>query len=204
MFVSARGLRLRRWQLVPGRAGGGGGSRWSGRLGSPGRLAGTDREPGQLGRRGDRGRGPGRPRSTAAGARRPRSCNDTSGTVTLSWSAVTAALGSPWSGRSRRPAPTPSIATLAGNATTYRTPPPPTTPSTTTRSSRGLRAGWPPPASRWRCRCRRRPGIDDTIGTGLHRVHRRQPHSHGDGGAPPTPTTTNWGAAATLLGGQSA
>ena len=139
----------------------------------------------------------------------PTTCTDTQGTVTISWTAVTGSTGITVE-RATTPTGTYStIATLAGTATTYTD----STAAFNTQYYYEVFSGTPTwmPAADVDIALSLPPtgGIDDTIGTGgtaftgPYTQSGTNLYAMATAGSTPYTTTTNWGAAATLLGGQS-
>ena len=138
----------------------------------------------------------------------PTSCTDTQGTVTISWTAVTGSTGITVE-RATSPMGTYStIATLAGTATTYTD----SAAAYNTPYYYEVFSGTPTwmPAADVDMALSLPPtgGTDDTIGTGgtaftgPYTQSGTNLYTMATAGATPY-TTTKWGAAATLLGGQS-
>ncbi len=141
----------------------------------------------------------------------PTTCTDAQGTVTISWTAVTGSTGITVQRATSPAGPYTTIATLAGTATTY------TDPSTSAAYNTQYyyevysgTASWMPAADvDMALSLDPTSGIDDTIGTGGTTFSQAQltAVSTANYSAPNGTTyytdSTNWGAAATLLGGQS-
>ena len=139
----------------------------------------------------------------------PTTCTDTQGTVTISWTAVTGSTGITVE-RATSPTGTYStIATLAGTATSYID----TAVAYNTQYYYEVFSGTPTwmPAADVDMALSLPPtgGTDDTIGTGgtaftgPYTQSGTNLYAMATAGATPYTTTTNWGATATLLGGQS-
>jgi photosystem II stability/assembly factor-like uncharacterized protein len=139
----------------------------------------------------------------------PTTCTDIQGTVTISWTAVTGSTGITVQRATTPAGPYSTIATLAGSAITYSD-------STAAYNTQYYyevfsgAVGWAsaadldmalslPPTG----------GTDDTIGTGgtvftgPYTQTGTNLYAMATAGGATYTTTTNWGAAATLLGGQS-
>ncbi|MGO8687739.1 MAG: YCF48-related protein [Candidatus Dormibacteria bacterium] len=130
------------------------------------------------------------------------SCSDTSGNVILSWSAVTGSSGITVE-RATTPTGTYSpIASLAGTATGY-------TDTTATHNAQYYyevfsgTPNWVPPADLdMALSLAPSAGTDDTIGTGGTNFSAANLTAMAAAGGTTYTTTTNWGATATLAGGQ--
>jgi photosystem II stability/assembly factor-like uncharacterized protein len=132
----------------------------------------------------------------------PTTCTDAQGTVTISWTAVPGSTGITVQ-RATTPNGTYStIATLAGTATTYTD----STAAYNTQYYYEVYSGTPSwmPAGDVDMALSLPPtgGIDDTIGTGGTAFTAANLTAMAAAGGTTYPTTTNWGATATLLGGQ--
>jgi photosystem II stability/assembly factor-like uncharacterized protein len=201
MFVSARGLRLRRWQLVSALltavVGAGALIGW----GVLGAWQGLTENPTNSVAAVTAAAVPVTSLHCSGGSTPYGSCNDTSGTVTLSWAAVG---GSPGITVERATSPTgtyTSIATLAGTATTY-------TDSTAAYNAQYYYEvfsgppGWvATPSVDMALSLEPTAGTDDTGTAYTFTAANLAAMAAADGTS--YTTNTNWGAAATLLGGQS-
>ena len=130
------------------------------------------------------------------------SCSDTSGDVMLSWSAVSGSSGITVE-RATSPTGTYStIASLAGTATSYTD----TTAAYNTQYYYEVFSGtrnWVPPADvDMALSLPPTGGTDDTIGTGGTAFTAANLTAMATAGGTTYTTTTNWGATATLAGGQ--
>lgn len=203
MFVSARGLSPRRWQLVcavlVALVGAGALVGWR----ALGAWQGLTENPTNTVAAVTAAAVPVTSLHCSGGATPYSSCNDTSGTVTLSWTAVG---GSPGITVERATSPTgpySSLASLAGTATTY-------TDSTAVYSTQyyyevfsGPPSWVATPSVDMALSLPPTGGIDDTIGTGGTAFTAANLTAMATAGGTTYTDTTNWGAAATLLGGQS-
>jgi photosystem II stability/assembly factor-like uncharacterized protein len=203
MFVSARGLRLRRWQLVSAVlatvAGAGALVGW----GVLGAWQGLTENPTNTVAAVTAAAVPVASLHCSGGSTPYASCNDTSGTVTLSWTAVS---GSPGITVERATSPTgtyATIATLAGTVTTYSD----ATAAYNTQYYYEVFSGPPgwvaTPSIDMALSLPPTGGTDDTIGTGGTAFTAANLTAMATAGGTTYTTTNNWGAAATLLGGQS-
>jgi photosystem II stability/assembly factor-like uncharacterized protein len=132
----------------------------------------------------------------------PTTCTDIQGTVTISWTAVTGSTGITVQRATTPAGPYSTIATLAGSAITYSD----STAAYNTQYYYEVFSGTPtwmpaadvdmalsvPPSA----------GIDDTIGTGGTAFTPANITAMATAGGTAYTTTTNWGAAPALAGGQ--
>jgi len=209
MSVSARGQRLRRWQVISacllavvvsvGLIGWGVLGVWQGLSENAGSTV-TAQTAAAV---------PVTSLHCSGGSTPYSSCSDTSGTVTLSWTQVT---NSPGITVERATSPTgtySSIATLAGTATTYTD----TTAAYNTQYYYEVFSGAPgwvtAPSVNMALSLPPTGGTDDTIGTGgtaftgPYTTSGTNLYAMATAGGTTYTDTTNWGATATLLGGQS-
>jgi len=201
MFVSARGLRLRRWQLISAiltaAVGTGALVGW----GVLGAWQGLSENPTNTVAAVTAAAVPVTSLHCSGGSTPYSSCNDTSGTVTLSWSAVSGSPGITVE-RATPPGGTYStLATLAGSATTYSD----TTAAYNTQYSYEVFSGppgWVATPSVDMALSLPATGGTDATGTATAFTAANLTAMATAGGTTYT-DTTNWGAAATLVGGQS-
>jgi photosystem II stability/assembly factor-like uncharacterized protein len=132
----------------------------------------------------------------------PAACTDAQGTVTISWTAVPGSTGITVERATTPNGAYSTIATLAGSATTYTD----ATAAYNTQYYYEVFSGTPTwmPASDVDMALSLPPtgGIDDTIGTGGTAFTAANLTAMATAGGTTYTTTTNWGAAPTLAGGQ--
>ncbi|MGA3183597.1 MAG: hypothetical protein ABSE52_03235 [Candidatus Dormibacteria bacterium] len=135
----------------------------------------------------------------------PTTCTDAQGTVTISWTAVTGSTGITVQRATSPTGPYTTIATLPGTAITY------TDPSTSAAYNTQYyyevysgTASWMPAADvDMALSLDPTSGIDDTIGTGGTSFSGASLTAMQTAGGATYAATNTWGAAATLLGGQT-
>jgi photosystem II stability/assembly factor-like uncharacterized protein len=133
----------------------------------------------------------------------PTTCTDAQGTVTISWTAVPGSAGITVQRATAPAGPYSTIATLAGSAITYTD----STAAYNTQYYYEVYSGtlsWMPAADvDMALSLDPTSGVDDTIGTGGTAFTAANLTAMQTAGGTTYTDTTNWGAAATLLGGQS-
>jgi photosystem II stability/assembly factor-like uncharacterized protein len=132
----------------------------------------------------------------------PTTCTDAQGTVTISWTAVPGSTGITVQRATAPAGPYSTIATLVGSAITYTD----STAAYNTQYYYEVYSGtptWMPPADvDMALSVPPSAGIDDTIGTGGTAFTPANITAMATAGGTAYTTTTNWGAAPTLAGGQ--
>jgi photosystem II stability/assembly factor-like uncharacterized protein len=132
----------------------------------------------------------------------PTTCTDAQGTVTISWTAVPGSTGITVKRATAPAGPYSTIATLVGSAITYTD----STAAYNTQYYYEVYSGtptWMPPADvDMALSVPPSAGIDDTIGTGGTAFTPANITAMATAGGTAYTTTTNWGAAPALAGGQ--